>query len=121
MDFRRLSALRRTGVCVCVCVCKVPILTAWTQEKTIEFVEAYRHLTVLWDISLPEYKNNQTKLDALRGLAEKFNCDVVMLKKKIKNLRTAFRREHKSLKVKTPQKIFLRAQSNKYAAAATFC
>ncbi|XP_047499741.1 uncharacterized protein LOC125046132 isoform X4 [Penaeus chinensis] len=69
----------------------------WSQEKNIEFIEEYRKLSVLWDVRLQEYKNNQAKLDALRGLAEKYNCDVEMLKKKIKNLRTAFRREHKRL------------------------
>ncbi|XP_066978153.1 uncharacterized protein [Macrobrachium rosenbergii] len=69
----------------------------WSQEKTVEFIEEYRKLAVLWDIRLTEYKNNHGKLDALRGLAEKFSCDVAQVKKKIKNLRTAFRREHKSL------------------------
>ena len=39
-------------------------------------MEEYRKLAVLWDIRLTEYKNNLSKLDALRGLAEKFNCDV---------------------------------------------
>ena len=68
----------------------------WSQEKTVEFIEEYRKLAVLWDIRLQEYKNNQATLDALRGLADEFNCGVEMLKKMIKNLRTAFRRELKS-------------------------
>ena len=41
---------------------------------------------------MEEYKNNQAKLDALRGLAEKYDCDMAMVKM-IKNLRTAFRRD----------------------------
>ena len=45
---------------------------------------------------MEEYKNNQAKLDALRGLAEKYDCDMAMVKMMIKNLRTAFRREHES-------------------------
>ncbi|KAK7073866.1 hypothetical protein SK128_009897, partial [Halocaridina rubra] len=69
----------------------------WSQEKTVEFIEEYRKLAVLWDIRLTDYKNINAKLDALLGLAEKFNCDVPVVKKKIKNLRTAFRREHKSV------------------------
>ncbi|KAK7079453.1 hypothetical protein SK128_023808, partial [Halocaridina rubra] len=69
----------------------------WSQEKTVKFIEAYRKLAVLWDIRLTANKNNHAKLDALLGLAEKFNCDVPMVKKKIKNLRTVFRREHKNL------------------------
>ncbi|KAG0704542.1 hypothetical protein GWK47_024670 [Chionoecetes opilio] len=68
----------------------------WSQEKNVEFIEEYRKLAVLWDIRLADYKNNHAKLDALWGLAEKFNCDVAMVKN-IKNLRTAFRHEHKSL------------------------
>lgn len=50
----------------------------WLQN--IKFIE-YRKLTVLWDVCL-EYKNNQAELDALWGLTEKFNCDVVMVNKK---------------------------------------
>ena len=51
----------------------------WSQEKTVEFIEEYRKLAVLWDIRLQEYKNNQATLDALRGLEDEFNCDVEML------------------------------------------
>ncbi|XP_066959216.1 uncharacterized protein [Macrobrachium rosenbergii] len=69
----------------------------WSQEETQEFIEEYRKLAVLWDIRLQQYKNNQAKLDALRGLAEKFNCDMAMVKNKIKNLRTAFHHEHRRL------------------------
>ena len=69
---------------------------SWSQEKTVEFKEEYRKPAVLWDICLQEYKNNEAKLDALWRLADEFNCDVEMLKKIIKNLSTAFRRELKS-------------------------
>ena len=49
-------------------------------EKTVEFVEAYRERSVLWDIQSQEYKKNKAKLDALRGLAEILNFDVAMVK-----------------------------------------
>ena len=68
----------------------------WSQEKNIEFIQEYRKLAVLWDIRLTEYKTNQPKLDALRGLAEKFNCDMATVRKRKKNLHTAFPCEHKS-------------------------
>ena len=67
----------------------------WWQEKTVEFIE-YMKRAILWDIRLTGYTDNQAKLDALRGLADKFKCDLATVKKRIKNLRNAFRREHKS-------------------------
>ncbi|KAK3860557.1 hypothetical protein Pcinc_033398 [Petrolisthes cinctipes] len=67
---------------------------SWSQEKTADFIESYRNSQVLWDIRLKDYKNNLVKLDALRLLAEQYQCDVATVKRKIKNLRTAFRREH---------------------------
>ena len=70
---------------------------SWSQEKTVEFIKEYRKLVVLWDIRLEEYKNNHGKLGAQRKLAKRFDCDVAMVKKKIKNLRTAFRREHRGV------------------------
>ena len=62
----------------------------WPQEKTVEFIEEYRKLAVLWDVRLQEYKNNQAKLDALGGLADKFHCDMEMLKKKDKEFEYSF-------------------------------
>ena len=69
----------------------------FSPKKTVEFIEEYRKTALLWDIRLQDYKNNHAKLDILKELAEKFNCDLPMVKKKIKNLCTAFRREHKIL------------------------
>ena len=71
----------------------------WSQEKKIEFIEEYRKVVVLWDIRMEEYKNNHAKLGALRGLANKFNCDAAFVKK-IKNLRSDFCREHENLSQK---------------------
>lgn len=69
----------------------------WSQDKTVEFIEEYRRHVALWDIRLEEYRNIHAKLNAQQWLAKKFDCDVVMVKKKINNLRTAFHREHKNL------------------------
>ena len=35
----------------------------WAQEKAIYFIEEFRKLAVLWDISMEEYKNNNAKPD----------------------------------------------------------
>lgn len=54
------------------------------------------------------------KLLKLKELAEKFNCDVLMVKKKIKNLLTAFHHQHKNL---TQEKSgFLTIKRNKWVA-----
>lgn len=69
---------------------------SWSLEKTANFIESYRNSPVLWDIRLKDYRNNLVKLDALRLLAELYQCDVATVRSKIKNLRTAFHREHNS-------------------------
>ena len=66
----------------------------WSQKKTADFIDSYRKKTILWDIRLKEYKNNRAKLDALTLLATEYETDVASIKRKIKILRTAFRREH---------------------------
>ena len=68
----------------------------WSQEKTADFIQSYRNSPNLWDITVKDYKNNLAKLDSLRLLAEKYQCDVQTVKNKTKNLRTAFHREHTS-------------------------
>lgn len=70
---------------------------SWSQEKIIKFIEEFRKSFSLWDTRLSEYKNNKAKLGELQKLATKFDCDVATIKKKIKNLRSAFRREQKQL------------------------
>ena len=68
----------------------------WSQEKIADFIESYRNSINLWDITVKDYKNNLAKLDSLRLLAEKYQCDVQMMKNKTKNLRIAFHLEHTS-------------------------
>ena len=50
-------------------------------------------------------QNNQAKIEALRGILEKFNHDDEDVKKKIKNFRTAHHRENN--RSPTPQKTCL--------------
>lgn len=69
----------------------------WCNEKYLDFIEDYRKSEVLWDVRNSNYKNNRVKRDVLLGLAQKYNSDEDSVKKKIKNLRSAFHREHNRL------------------------
>lgn len=69
----------------------------WCSEKYLDFIQDYRKCEVLWDVRNSNYKNNRVKRDVLLGLAQKYNLDEETIKKKIKNLRSAFHREHNRL------------------------
>lgn len=72
----------------------------WNTEKTINFIEDYHNSTELWDNTSISYKNNKIKQDRLHQLATKYECTILDLKHKIKNLRSAFHRERKRLEGK---------------------
>lgn len=69
----------------------------WSNEKTVQFIEDYRNAPELWNVTLREYKNNKQKMDTFKRLANQYECSVDEVKKKIKNLRSAFHRERKRL------------------------
>ncbi|XP_073956163.1 uncharacterized protein isoform X1 [Choristoneura fumiferana] len=69
----------------------------WTNEKYLRFIDDYKKASVLWDIRNPDYKNNSKKRSVVAGLAQKYCVEDGALKKKIKNLRSAFHREHHRL------------------------
>lgn len=69
----------------------------WCNEKYLDFIEDYRKSEVLWDVRNSNYKNNRVKSVVLLALAQKYNLDEDGIKKKIKNLRSAFHREHHRL------------------------
>lgn len=69
----------------------------WTNEKYLRFIDDYRKASVLWDIRNPDYKNNSKKRSVVANLAQKYCVEDGALKKKIKNLRSAFHREHHRL------------------------
>nr|CAI5823421.1 unnamed protein product [Callosobruchus analis] len=66
----------------------------WCNQKYLDFIEDYRKCEVLWDVRNSKYKNNRIKRDYLLGLARKYDLVEDDIKKKIKNLRSAFHREH---------------------------
>lgn len=69
----------------------------WSHERTIEFIEEYRENEILWNHQLPDFKNNKKKFDVYKRLSEKYGTDLVEVKKKIKNIRSQFHREHKAI------------------------
>lgn len=69
----------------------------WNIKRTILFIEDYHNSPELWNNKITDYKDNKLKNDKLKHLASKYECPVLEVKKKIKNLRSAFHREHKKL------------------------
>lgn len=64
-----------------------------------EFIEIYKTHTCLWQVKSPEYSNRDKRDSAYKSLltfCQTVNpdCDVSFVKKKIANLRNAFRKEH---------------------------
>lgn len=72
----------------------------WNTQKVLNFIEDYRRNDILWNIKNSNYRNIRMKIDVLNNLAEKYSTAINDVKKKIKNLRTAFHREHKVYKLK---------------------
>jgi predicted transcriptional regulator len=67
----------------------------WSNEKVLELIDAYRDFPVLWDCSLPDYKNRNKRSDALIQIALLLGTEKVEVERKIKNLLSHFSREVK--------------------------
>jgi hypothetical protein len=72
--------------------------TAWTNERTLEFIEQYKNKPVLWDIIHKDYRNKIIRHDALLEIANSFEITKEEVEKKIKNLQTTFSKENKKVK-----------------------
>uniref|UniRef100_A0A2H1WPE5 SFRICE_036338 n=1 Tax=Spodoptera frugiperda TaxID=7108 RepID=A0A2H1WPE5_SPOFR len=73
--------------------------TAWTNERTLEFIEQYKNKPVLWDIIHIIYGSNKIKRhDALLEIANSFEITKEEVEKKMKNLQTTFSKENKKVK-----------------------
>lgn len=70
----------------------------WSNEKVLELIEAYRNSPVLWDCTLPAYKNRNRRNDALSNIAILINVEKTEVDRKIKNLLSHFSRELKKEK-----------------------
>ncbi|XP_057654721.1 uncharacterized protein LOC130892977 [Diorhabda carinulata] len=72
----------------------------WSNDKTVAFIEDYHNSPELWNNKTPVYKDIKLRNDKLTQLSGKYDCTLMELKKKIKNLRSAFHRERKKLQEK---------------------
>lgn len=70
----------------------------WSNEKTIEFINAVRVCPELWDAELPKYKDRRLKNERWRKIGEKFQCSSVEAYRKYRSLRTYAKYEEKKKK-----------------------
>jgi hypothetical protein len=99
----------------------VCLVMEWSNDKTIMFIEDYRNSEILWNHRLKDFKNNRQKLDILQNLSEKYGNDIIALKKKIKNLRTQFHREHKAITNTTSGQSAIKKISGVITIVYLFC
>lgn len=81
------------------------ITMALTTERQviIEFLELYKDFTCLWDTSCKQYSCRDARNQALEILVEKLkiidqNATIAVVKKKIENMRAAYKRELKKVR-----------------------
>jgi len=72
----------------------------WSDDTTMKFVNIYSSLDVLWNTSLPNYKNKHSRQIALEKIATEMNIDgfgIPEIKSKINNIRSAYCQEVKKI------------------------
>lgn len=68
----------------------------WSEGETVKFVELYREHECLWDVTKPNYRNNQMRVAALEKLVRDMEVDgfsVSDARQKIKSLRNTYSQE----------------------------
>lgn len=70
----------------------------WSTENTISLIKMLRETPCLWDKNCRDYKNRGKKKDEMQRLADEYKMSYSDMEKKIHNLKTQFRREHKKLR-----------------------
>ena len=80
---------------LCVSACDVNMFCS--REVTLNFIEDYRNLDVLWNSNKQEYFKRIHRRKALEDLGSKYGIDVLTVKKKIKNIRSYFWKEHERI------------------------
>lgn len=69
---------------------------SWTTEKTNKFIDLYHQNECLWNTTSNEYKNCNLKKTVIDIIIKEMNCPgltLVIVKEKIKSIRTIYRRE----------------------------
>ncbi|XP_022827448.1 uncharacterized protein LOC111357113 [Spodoptera litura] len=79
---------------------KVVLITE--QDLLLEVLAKYRDLPVLWDITHKHYNNREVRKEAYESLLEYYleydkTATIHTLKKKIENMRSAYKRERKKV------------------------
>lgn len=72
------------------------------REVISDFLELYKSFTCLWDITCKQYSNRDARNQALEVLKEKLkiidnDASIATVKKKIENMRAAYKREFKKV------------------------
>ena len=65
----------------------------WTQKKVLQLAELMHAAPCLWDMGIKEYRDRTKKADAIEFIAAQLNAEQDEIIKKIKSLKTQFRRE----------------------------
>lgn len=72
----------------------------WSEDKTMKFIHLYEIHEVLWNTSMPEYKNKRARQIALEKICNEMaieNFGVNEAKAKINNIRSAYCQEVKKV------------------------
>lgn len=66
-------------------------------ETTLKIIEDFHTLPCLWDAKSTQYKNRDKRREAMESLAKKYTMSIHEMEKKLHNIKSQFRREHKKL------------------------
>ncbi|VEN39363.1 unnamed protein product [Callosobruchus maculatus] len=72
--------------------------TPMANQTTLELIARLHSTRCLWDIKSKEYQNKDLKQQELEKLAYQFNTTPYEIARRIKSLKTQFRREHNKIK-----------------------
>lgn len=70
----------------------------WNEENTIQFIELYEQIPLLWHAKHPQYYNKIKRNDALEQIAKEIGCTADECRKKMNSLLSAMRREKAKIK-----------------------
>ncbi|RXG55476.1 hypothetical protein Avbf_11400 [Armadillidium vulgare] len=70
----------------------------WTREIVEKLIELVHNAPSLWDSTCPEYRDRYKKDAELSRIATYFNLSEDVVSRKIKSLKTQFRRENRKMK-----------------------
>jgi len=72
----------------------------WSDDTIMKFINIYSSLEVLWNTSLPNYKNKHSRQMAIEKIATEMNIEgfgAPEIKSKINNIRSAYCQEMKKI------------------------